>query len=103
MDAVVNVLVGEVLIRHRHENGDCQSERSRVLVPTIHTLRGTGMFPSDSTSHLKKKKSGYVPTNTCPLFKGKGQVKLDPQNLQQHAAVTEDDLTGTPKRVMMSP
>ena len=76
--------------------GDCQSERSRVLVPTIHTLRGTGTFPLVSTNHLEKGKSGYVPTNTCPFTKGKGQVKLDPQNLQQHATVTQDDLMGTP-------
>ena len=27
MDALVNVLVGEVLILHCHENGDCQEPR----------------------------------------------------------------------------
>ena len=55
------------------------------------------MFPLDSTNHVEKDESGYVPTNTCPFTKGKGQVKLDPKNLQQHATVTQDDLTGAPE------
>ena len=42
------------------------------------------MSPIDSTNHLEKEKSGYVPTNTRPFTKGEGQLQLDPQNLQQH-------------------
>ena len=52
------------------QHGSVATKTQSSQVHTIHTLRGTGMFPSSSTNHLEEEKSGYVLTNTCPFTKG---------------------------------
>ena len=65
-------------------------------VRTTRTLRGAVPSGVDTADHPETGKSGYVPTNTYPFTKGKRQVQLDPQNLQQNYGALSEDKRATP-------
>ena len=58
------------------QRGPVATKRQSSQVLTTHMLRGTATSPSDSANHLEKEKSGYDPTNTCPLTSGETSVKI---------------------------